>query len=744
MPDFSKDKTKYWYTYFPKINGEYPDFKEGRNFTNETFYYMSKRRVSIEIADRIENYTGSNPYCIIEICAGIGGNTLEFLDRKKCAMTMAFERNEQRSIMLQRNIAAYPFADKAIVVNSEVQGDEGFESYQDSIFYFDPPWLPENVPDMSDYKKYYIRKDMKVGSLTLEGWLAKLQNTAYMVVFRVPDNYELGEVPGWTYEFDNLGKTPSLKEQAEDGKIFFCFNNRSIKGASATKFGGYVKQKSGFRMKLNAINPGLANQYIAVRDYCLKVPTEEVKNNSRCNIFVKYNFADPEPLPASPVKLTGVKLADNVSLKTDTVTAVQTPAVEPPKPTTVVVKEAPVVAEEELTFDGKKILPYEEQVWKFTDLPTPSKNIDLESAEWVAEFQNYLKVILSKFIKNKDGSVRMDIVNQLLSGNEFMATWIQAFTDPSFRSDESENYEYLEFIGDTILKYAFRMWLKSYFENLQNPVSLTADLMTKYPNFYMSKQFQPLIAGSFGMLKWIRKSESKILKAKVEEDLMESFCGALHQVGNAIKPGMGIILVRQFTNFFSQKLTIDPARALGDARSYVEQYFAQLYLKDQVGPETINSPGNYTVSIVITQLAGEKLASMGFFVPSNRIIGIGKASSKENALKFAYINANEYMNKIGLTNEYKETFKYARGWSDIKDADNKLYNKFKTIFERSGADINDATWDVDSKDIKGAKFLARIILTQGIKTSIVSEGVGNDYITAKTAAINNYFKKLSG
>ena len=106
---FAKDRTITWKSYFPVRNGIKPEtfLVEGRNYTNETLYYMSKARIARTITDKIESFLNESPYVLIEVCAGIGGNTLEFLSRKNCVSVMSFERDPMRRLMLQRNIMGY-------------------------------------------------------------------------------------------------------------------------------------------------------------------------------------------------------------------------------------------------------------------------------------------------------------------------------------------------------------------------------------------------------------------------------------------------------------------------------------------------------------------------------------------------------------------------------------------------------------------------------------------------------------
>jgi dsRNA-specific ribonuclease len=687
---------------------------------------MAKLRVAREICDKVESYTMNSPYFVVDGCAGIGGNTLEFLNRKKCATVMSFEREKDRALMLQRNIMGYNFGDKSIVVNAELTGEEDFEAYRDAIFYFDPPWLPPVVPDNINYKQYYIRKGMKVGKFTLEEWLEKLKDTAYIVVLRVPDNYELGDVNGWTYHTENVGREGSReKATGEDGKLYFCFPNRKIKGSNSDVFGGYVKELTAFRMKLDKIDTSLAKRYENAKARCAKKSMEAAKKDSDCLIFVKYSFVDPDPLETTgaikPVKLT------------EPVTKETTPA--SPKPADGVRR----------TYDGRPILPLDEQVWKFKDMPIPAKGIDLDSAEWVAEFQAYLSIVLKKFLKNKEGKPS-EVVDDLIGNDDSMSIWIRAFTHETYRPDPTENYENLEFIGDRCFEYTFSFYIRDYLAKYVTDIEALdqKNIITQYKKKYMSNTFQSYVAEGLGMDKWTRRSGLKYQDKSISEDVMEAFCGALHEAGERVKPNLGIVLVRKFVNFIGVKITLDPEIIQGDTPSFVVQFFESAVQQGQVQPvEYLGSPGNYTASISVGAKSVQFLRSLGISIDDSGIIGIGKGTSKEDAKTAAYEAAAVFLRDNNLTKEYAKTYKQEKRWDDIKEKNPMLYKKIKTILDRNSIDTDDILFTAPITDkVKGGKVLLQMIYIKDEKKTVLAEGVGDTPFDAKIAAVNNYISKM--
>lgn len=695
-----KDKTVYADTYFPERNGIKPVVKNGRNFDNDTLFYMSKVKVARYIADKIESFTFNKPYFVIEICSGIGGNTLEFLSRKNCATVVAFERDKRRSLYLKRNIIAYKFDDKAVVIDDAITGDEDFSTFKDAVFYFDPPWLPEDYKSAdADYKSHYIRKGIKIGKLTLEKWLDKLKDTAYLVAFRVgPADYDLGEMPGWTYQVENLGRDESRKAQAEDGKLYFCFNNKHIKGADEKKFGGYVKSIPIFKTKLLAPSTELPETYTNYRQTCAKDPIKMAKD-ANCP-FLRYKFEDPEPEAVEPVKKA------------------------PTAQELVAQAEAPVKK-------GPKFgnVPITEQVWKFNDLPVPSKGLDKDSPEWTAEFQNYLSVILGKFIPDKD------IINKLITGDN-MATWLRAFTHQTVNMDPEENYERLETFGDAIFKFAFKEYLFNVLGDMANKHNITQYGIT-YMSGTASEPYQIELGKSFGFTKWLRHSDLYKAKEKDNEDLEESFIAALYITGNAIsaKTLLGMRLIQRFVQFCGEKIVFGD---LGNDKMNLTQRF-QSFLggsTNRIIEYTTGATNKVQMTLTINDEAFNAMQEAGIPITS-KIIGIGKGSNKTQAELDAYGNARTYLDDIGFTDDFTKKSKAGRFSDKIKVKDDKLHRLWKTIAVNMGMDIN-TDFIFEQIALDNGMYLASLYDNRGAKPIKLAEAKGKGAFEAQVNAIKAF------
>lgn len=194
-------------TFFGDRNGIRGDPKEGVNFTLETLTYMTSRnladRITGMIVDRMKQM-GLPQFGVFECCAGIGGNTMSFLDNPAVQWVVSYELRPERRDMLKRNIAMYNLAkDDKENPRSFVQ-DDAFAGIPSShkmntVLYFDPPWLPETIKGHESKKTDYLTKGIKIGGKTLEQWITECPECA-MIVMRVPPGYQLDPVKGFYIE----------------------------------------------------------------------------------------------------------------------------------------------------------------------------------------------------------------------------------------------------------------------------------------------------------------------------------------------------------------------------------------------------------------------------------------------------------------------------------------------------------------------------------------------------------------
>lgn len=122
--------------------------------------------------------------------------------------------------------------------------------------------------------------------------------------------------------------------------------------------------------------------------------------------------------------------------------------------------------------------------------------------------------LLSNFIPHKNVKY---IVN-----SKNIKYWKRAFTHDSV--NYKKNYEKYEFLGDSIVGYAFNKFL--YYEKGIK----TAALLNNLLNFYMSKDYQPKIAEKINIVDLGIYNPSIKIDASVYEDIFEAFFGVFGNI----------------------------------------------------------------------------------------------------------------------------------------------------------------------------------------------------------------------
>ena len=126
-----------------------------------------------------------------------------------------------------------------------------------------------------------------------------------------------------------------------------------------------------------------------------------------------------------------------------------------------------------------------------------------------------------------------------LTDSEAMLIWKRAFTHESYNVEPDENYETTEWLGDQFVGSAFCKYLYSVLpKNL-----ITERNLTLFNNYYMSKNFQPQLARKLGLSDFVRLGKAAPIFQKIEEDIFESFFGALVDIAdNKLGQGVGYVL----------------------------------------------------------------------------------------------------------------------------------------------------------------------------------------------------------
>ena len=180
----------------------------------------------------------------------------------------------------------------------------------------------------------------------------------------------------------------------------------------------------------------------------------------------------------------------------------------------------------------------------------PSTNIE-NDLNFKDEFKKYISTILSYIIEEEYISLFID--------EKYMNKWIQSITH--FTYNNLYNYESLEFDGDSCSKFSFRDYM------IKKYPKFVANELSEYSNQYMSRTFQSVFSDDLLLLSWMMYDpiiKDRINKnEKVKTDILESFTGALKQIGNDIEDGIGIIACCNLYTILGESLSFPDNMSYG-------------------------------------------------------------------------------------------------------------------------------------------------------------------------------------
>lgn len=237
------DLRKHVDLFFGERNGITPVVQDGVNYTEETLWYMSSRAIADDIKNSIVNCVGQGTqnFKVVECCAGLGGNSLAFLDSPQVSKVISYEIDPTRREMLRRNIDLYGFSNRSIVPDA----DDGFTGIPEQItlpdgriekvystdtrlvLYMDPPWLPLNIAGHLSKREDHLLNGIKLGSKTLEEWIADSRGKVDLIVIRLPPSYNLKPVEGFCYYPVTLPK--------REKHLFYFIYPKTVLGITESK-----------------------------------------------------------------------------------------------------------------------------------------------------------------------------------------------------------------------------------------------------------------------------------------------------------------------------------------------------------------------------------------------------------------------------------------------------------------------------------------------------------------------------
>jgi len=646
------------------------------SYTDETLSYMASSSKADLITKRIEdayNKAGySDKFLIIDAFAGIGGNTISFLDSQRTGMVISFEIESKRAEMLKRNITLYNLGEKSEVFNTPFTipnfSDKGMCG---STIYVDVPWIVPDVPVPNGERyatsglylsNFYIEGNPTLyPKIGLEDFVAYLTQFVFMIVLHVPPNYIMNNVNGWTMETETYGKNKNARS------YFYTNQAYTLQYLNGFK-GGMLGPSVDITNKSNKI---LAySGYQLPQPKVIQIfPTMPARANPTVPISLGVsNVINPISISQAPILISGTTTESKGSEISSNVIVDKTKKYKPNSFT--YLKE----------FGNT--------------LPKRQTNYKADNERWLTEFREYLRVLLSKIIDDNEILNRMiGNGNDKMEGAKVMATWTRAFTHMSADPNDYKNYELLETIGDAVLAYVFTCWLAKR--------ELSKDAITQLMHRYMTNEFQPKFARYLKLDQWLILNDVNNVAKSTYEDIFESFSGAMHEIGEIVSPGVGPLLVRNFINLIFENEILDDKFKRGTAITIV----TQVYIDGLHWPkfkQTYEYPNGFVEATITVP------KEVTDFINTNYKAGKGLSSA---------INNNEY--KIVGLRENVFKVKVIQGDNAKEEAKSLVYDGLFKALEDSGLTYEEAQRWRDEMALTG--------LDQAVKARLLAKANGSGF-----------------
>lgn len=321
-----------------------------------------------------------------------------------------------------------------------------------------------------------------------------------------------------------------------------------------------------------------------------------------------------------------------------------------------------------------------------------------------------------------------------------MKLWEAAFTHKSFDPRDDYNYEKLEFIGDRVLKYAFNKYIMRRFPELDQ------DKLTGVETTYMAKDFQPQYARKLGLDKYVVLVGMDRASTDIQEDLFESFMGALNDVSDDIEDGLGAVNVYNFIVHFFNRFKFNLKGALGGkAKTLVRQIFERFdrSMLEGIQSWVIGDDGVGTFTVKATpkmiEFLGSKEPGRGFgIVLKSPVLGRAKGTSEKKAGKLAYQEALKTLEGYGIDERSAKLMK------SMQDFMHPSIIPYRPLLEKRLREdgYKAAFFDIPNS-LRTNEKLTIMLMAEGDlgrqdRLALITIAKGSDDIDAKEQLIRNY------
>lgn len=349
---------------------------------------------------------------------------------------------------------------------------------------------------------------------------------------------------------------------------------------------------------------------------------------------------------------------------------------------------------------------------------------------WKAGLFNYLEDLLKILLKPEEHSS----IPVFLSKKK---NWIACFTHESVEPDRRNNYEFMEFIGDTTMAYSFAMYL---FERYGGKV--TQKESTNWKQRYLSKQFQSLLGSKMKLGEWVR---TEYYYHEVNEDLLETFFAVfdiiLYNSNNegqdVPRIGYGSKVCLKLFEIVFEDIVFGEYANLNNL-AWIQEIFSQATgmktgdaLKaffSSIEPYKLEGSYNWESKFYINRRGVIELEKLGIEFPNKNSKGEFLLAKYQGPVKGTVKNktaelARKKMIELGISEDFKERLSFKR----IEEYPH--FDKFKKCVKKiygSKIDYTDAwvklkTDSRASKKVNTTYYMLTVTLKDSTKKKLIGE-----------------------
>lgn len=298
-------------------------------------------------------------------------------------------------------------------------------------------------------------------------------------------------------------------------------------------------------------------------------------------------------------------------------------------------------------------------------------------AERGSKFKQYLNILFNLF-KLED-----KLIKKLLR-TDCLNFWAKAFTHSS--ADPDNNYEVFEAIGDRLIGFVFKRYLYNKYSDI------TASELNDLENKYMSTIHQSMLSKALHLDKWLIKSDNLVMTDSIEEDLFESFCGAMDQCIALInsnstsekKLSTASILYKVIDIIYSD---FDFPR--GKLAQNPTTIFVQMFERLGYGKDSGKASEFYQTELDGGKWRSELTITNAAIIHLRKVLNVKEIKNKfvvetdrkKKSKNECYAKAVEYFFRIGVTDDYLIELERK------KEIGNPYYNQALSKAKKSNPDI---------------------------------------------------------